>query len=124
MAKETEKVNRQNSSGGKKQVQEAEFSEAAGGQTSGAGASLDILLDMDVPVTVSIGQSEMSVRQLLQLGSGSVLKLDKPINEPADLYLKGKKFASGKVVVVDGRFAVRIEQISGAGVPEAVGSAV
>jgi len=44
-----------------------------------------------------------------------VLKLERSIDEPADLYLKGVKFATGAVVVVENRFAIRIEQIIGAG---------
>lgn len=99
----------------KKQAQSVEFAEAAEGAAAGSGASLDILLDMNIPVTAAVGQTEIPVRRLLQLGPGSVLKLDKPIDEPVDLYLKDTKFATGNVVVVDGQFAVRIEQILGAG---------
>lgn len=97
----------------KKQVQSVDFSEADEGGAAGSGASLDILLDMNIPVTVTVGQAEIPLRRLLQLGPGSVLKLDKPIEEPADLYLKDSKFATGKVVVVDGQFAVRIQQVLG-----------
>ena len=57
----------------------------------------------------------MPIRRILQLGPGSVLKLDKPIDVPADLYMKDVKFASGTIVVVDGQFAVRIKQIFGTG---------
>jgi flagellar motor switch protein FliN/FliY len=108
----------------KKQVQSVEFSEAAGPQTASSpvssvedrnGGKLDIILDMNVPVSVSIGQTEISVRRLLQLGPGSVLKLDKPIDAPVDLFLKNVKFATGDVVVVDSQFAVRIKQIIGVG---------
>ena len=99
----------------KKQAQSVEFTEVAEGGAAGSGTSLDILLDMNIPVTAAVGQTEIPVRRLLQLGPGSVLKLDKPIDEPADLYLKDTKFATGNVVVVDGQFAVRIEQILGAG---------
>jgi flagellar motor switch protein FliN/FliY len=68
---------------------------------------------MNVPITVTIGQTEIPVKRLLQLGPGSVLKLSKPIEEPLDLYLSDSKFATGNVVVVDGRFAVKITQILG-----------
>ena len=68
---------------------------------------------MDVPVTITIGQTEIPVKRLLQLGPGAVLKLDKPVNEPIDLYLSDSKFATGTVVVVDGHFAVKITQILG-----------
>ena len=70
---------------------------------------------MSILVTVSIGQTEIPVRQLLQLGPGSVLRLDKPIDAPVDLYLRDTKFATGNVVVVEDRFAVRIKQILGLG---------
>jgi flagellar motor switch protein FliN/FliY len=103
----------------KKQVQSVEFSEAADAAVGGAGASFDILLDMDVPVTVAIGRADIPVRRLLQLAPGSVLKLGKPIDEPIDLYLKDTKFATGDVVTVDDRFAVRIKQIIGAGAGDA-----
>ena len=94
----------------KKQAQSVELTEAAEGQAVGPGGSIDILLDMSIPVTVAIGQTEIPVRRLLQLGPGSVLKVNKPIDEPADLYLKDSKFATGSVVVVDGCFAVKINQ--------------
>ncbi len=100
---------------GKKQAQAVEFSEAAESELTGAGGSIDILLDMSVPVTITIGQTEMPVQRLLQLGPGSVITLDKSIDEPADLYIKYIKFATGNIVVVDGRFAIKIEQILGLG---------
>ena len=96
-----------------KQAQSVEFPEAAGSEAAGNGTSLDILLDMNVPIAVTIGQTEIPVRQLLQLGPGSVIKLSKSIEEPMDLYLKDMKFATGTAVVVDGRFAVKITQILG-----------
>ena len=97
----------------KVQAQAVDFSEAAESQTADAAGSINVLLDMDVPVSVVIGQTEITVRRLLQLGPGSVLKLDKPVDAPADLYLRDTKFATGSVVVVDGQFAIRIKQILG-----------
>ena len=97
----------------KKQAQSVEFSETAETEVSGPSGSIDILLDMNVPVRVTIGQTEIPVRRLLQLGPGAVLKLNKPINEPVELYLSDTKFAEGSVVVVEERFAVKITQILG-----------
>jgi flagellar motor switch protein FliN/FliY len=79
--------------------------------TAAAKGSIDVLLDFFIPVSVTIGTADISVRRLLQLAPGSVVKLDKPVDAPVDLYLKGKKFATGDVVVVDDKFAVRISQI-------------
>lgn len=89
-------------------VEFPEVSETAGG---GKGTSIDILLDMEVPVTVTIGKTQIPIQRLLQLSPGSVLKLDKPIDMPAELYLKDTKFATGSIVVLDDKFAVRIKEI-------------
>ncbi|UCC99971.1 MAG: FliM/FliN family flagellar motor switch protein [Phycisphaerales bacterium] len=99
----------------KTQAQSVEFSEAVEAEVAGAGGSIDILLDMTVPVTVTIGQTDIPVQRLLRLGPGSVLKLDKPIDQPVDLYLRSTRFATGSVVVVNGRFAVKVKQILGLG---------
>jgi len=99
----------------KTEVQSVELSEADEAAGAASGGSIDILLDMSVPVTVTIGQTDVTVRRLLQLGPGAVLKLDKPVDAPVDLYLKEVRFATGDVVVVNDRFAVRIKQILSAG---------
>jgi len=97
----------------KTQAQSVEFSEAVGTEAATGAGSIDVLLAMNVSVTIVIGQAELPVKRLLQLGPGSVLKLDKSIDEPADLYLRDTRFATGNIVVVDGRFAIRIKQILG-----------
>ena len=98
----------------KVQAQAVEFAPAQEGPGSGATSSLDILLDMDVPVTVVVGQTELSIQELLKLSPGTVIKLDKPIGEPVDLFLKDAKFATGQVVVVEDKFAIKIKDILGA----------
>lgn len=98
----------------KKQAHAVTFPEAPENAATGSGGQLDILLDMDVPVTVVLGTAEIPVRRLLQLGPGAVLTLEKPIDAPAELFLRDSKFAEAEVVVVDHRFAVRIKQIIGA----------
>jgi flagellar motor switch protein FliN/FliY len=107
----------QNSS--KTQVNNIDLSEASETSSGAATGSIDILLDMNVPLTVVIGHTDIPVRRLLQLGPGSVLQLNKPIEAPADLYLRDTKFATGTVVVVEDRFAIRINQILGVASPAA-----
>ena len=97
----------------KTQAQSVEFPEATESETAAAGGNINILLGMQVPVTVAIGQKDIPVRRLLQLGPGSVLELDKTIGSPVDLYLRDTKFANGEVVVVQDRFAVKIKQVIG-----------
>jgi flagellar motor switch protein FliN/FliY len=110
-----EKQNGEAQEDSKTQAQSVDLTEVSDTGETGAGGSIDILLDVNIAVTVAIGQKEMPVRQLLQLGPGSVLELDKPIDEPADLYLRDTRFATGSIVVVDGKFAVKIKQILGLG---------
>ena len=115
--KAEEQQNQQNDAGQedqKTQVQSVELSEAPESTATGTGTNIDILLDMEVPVTIAVGKAEIPIQRLLQLSPGSVLKLDKPIDAPADLYLKDTKFATGNIVVVDEKFAVRIKEILGA----------
>lgn len=92
-------------------AQSVELSEANGAASSGATSSVEILLDMTIPVTVNIGDTNLTVKDILQLGQGSVISLDKPLDSPVELYLKSTKFATGQVVVVDNKFAVKIDQI-------------
>ena len=93
------------------QAQSVEFSEAGETTVDGKGTSIDILLDMEVPITVVIGRTEIPIQRLLQLGPGSVLKLNKPIDMPADLYLRDPHFATGSIVVLEDQFAVKIKEI-------------
>lgn len=102
-----------NAAESKTKAQAAEFTEAVESPTTGASSSIDILLDMSVPVTVTIGSTQVPIRRLLHLGPGSVIKLDRSVDSPMDLYLKDTKFATGSIVVVDGYFAVKIKQILG-----------
>lgn len=95
-------------------AQAVDLPQAAEGKAAAPAASIDILLDMEVPVSVVIGKVEVPIQKFLQLGPGSVLKLDKNIEEPAELYLKDTKFAVGNIVVVDDHFAIRIKEVIGA----------
>lgn len=97
------------------QAHPVEFPEAPQDAPAGPGGQIDILLDMDVPVSVVLGATRIPIRRLLQIGPGSVLRLDKSVEAPAELFLKESKFAEAEVVVVDDRFAVRITQIVKAG---------
>jgi flagellar motor switch protein FliN/FliY len=97
----------------KTHASKVELEQAEETSNDGVGGSLDILLDMNIPVTVAIGKTEMPVRKLLGLNKDSVLKLDKPIDSPADIYIKDTKFATGDVVAVNGKFAIKIREIKG-----------
>jgi flagellar motor switch protein FliN/FliY len=100
------------------EAQNAEFTEAQDIEAVPGEENLDILLDVNMPITVNIGSSVVPFRRLLQLGPGSVLQLDKTIGQPAELFMQDIKFATGDIVVVDGCFAVRISEILGMEQPD------
>ena len=78
--------------------------------------NLNILLDVPVNLTVELGSCKLSMREVLQLNSGSVVQLEKVADDPVDLLVNGKLLARGEVIVVDNRFGIKItELVSGAG---------
>jgi flagellar motor switch protein FliN/FliY len=93
------------------EVREAELPEVEPGTVQAPGGQLDILLDTTVQVSVRLGQTEMPARELIQLGPGSVVTLDRRAGQPVELLLRGIPFALGKLVVVGEQLGVKIEQI-------------
>jgi flagellar motor switch protein FliN len=75
-------------------------------------AGLDMILDIAMPVTVELGRTKMLIRDILALGPGSVIELDKLAGEPVDLLVNERPIAKGEVVVIDENFGVRLTQIS------------
>ncbi|MFC1714105.1 flagellar motor switch protein FliN [Candidatus Poribacteria bacterium] len=73
--------------------------------------SINFLLDVPLDVTVELGRTKIALRDMLQLGPGSVIELDKLIGEPVDLLVNDKLIAKGEVVVFDENFGVRITDI-------------
>ena len=72
---------------------------------------IDILLDVSLPITIELGRTRMLIRDVLKLGPGSIIELDKLSGEPVDLYVNEKKFAKGEVVVIEENFGVRITEL-------------
>ncbi len=79
----------------------------------GATSAADLAPVFDVPVNISavLGKSYMSVSQLLKLGQGSVLELDRKVGEAIDIYVNNRLVARGEVVVVDDRLGVTMTEI-------------
>ncbi len=73
--------------------------------------NLDLLLDVSVTVSVEIGRTKMTLKELLSLGEGSIIQLDKLAGEPMNVLVNGKMVAKGEVVVIDESFGVRILEI-------------
>ncbi len=73
--------------------------------------NLDMVMDIPVTLSLELGHTRMSVRELLQLTQGSVIKLDRPGGDPLDILVNGCLVARGEVVVINERFGVRITDI-------------
>ncbi|ADU12284.1 flagellar motor switch protein FliN [Asticcacaulis excentricus] len=84
-----------------------------GGDDEGTKAAADLAPVFDVPVNISavLGKAYMSVSQLLKLGQGSVLELDRKVGEAIDIYVNNRLVARGEVVVVDERLGVTMTEI-------------
>lgn len=80
-------------------------------QSAGAEINLDALMDVQVQLSVEIGRSKVPIKQLISLSQGSVIELDRGVNEPLDLLVNGTLMARGEVVVVDGQFGLRLIDI-------------
>ena len=70
------------------------------------------LLDVSMPVIIEIGRTSMTIQQVLQLGVGSVIELDRSVGEPIDIFVSDRKLGQGEVVVVGEHFGVRITHLS------------
>ncbi|WLR53426.1 flagellar motor switch phosphatase FliY [Mesobacillus subterraneus] len=93
-------------------VQPAVFSSFETVQTQQAETkNLDMLLDIPLQVTVELGRTKRSVRDILELGSGSIIELDKLAGEPVDILVNNRLIAQGEVVVIDENFGVRVTDI-------------
>lgn len=73
--------------------------------------NLDLLLDVNLKVTVELGRAGLKFREVLNLAPGSVVELDRQTSEPVDILVNGSLLATGEVVVVDDHFAVRITKL-------------
>ena len=73
--------------------------------------NLDFILDIPLKVSVELGRASVEIKDLLQLGQGSVLELDKLAGEPLEVLVNGKLVARGEVVVVNEKFGIRLTDI-------------
>ncbi|MDP3583695.1 MAG: flagellar motor switch protein FliN [Thiobacillus sp.] len=88
------------------------FPELAGNTVSGGLANdIDFILDIPVLLTVELGRTKISIKNLLQLAQGSVVELDGLAGEPMDVLVNGCLIAQGEVVVVNDKFGIRLTDI-------------
>ena len=72
---------------------------------------LATLYDLALPISIELGRTSMTVQEVLQLGRGSVIELDRLAGEPVDIFVGDRRFAEGEVVVLGENFGVRITRI-------------
>ena len=70
-----------------------------------------MLLDIPLQVTVQLGKTKRTVKEILELSSGSIIELDKLAGEPVDIHINNRLIAKGEVVVIDENFGVRVTDI-------------
>ncbi|WP_136255264.1 flagellar motor switch protein FliN [Onishia niordana] len=82
-----------------------------GGGDSGAARDLEMIMDIPVKLSVELGRTKITIKQLLELAQGSVIELDGLAGEPMDILINGYLIAQGEVVVVDDKYGIRITEI-------------
>lgn len=79
--------------------------------TSGLGSDLELIMDIPVTLSMELGNTEIAIRNLLQLTQGSVVELDRFAGEPLDVLVNGTLIAHGEVVVVNDKYGIRLTDV-------------
>ena len=93
------------------QISSVRFPQMGESITTGGYGDISLLLDVEMTLTVELGRTTKLVKDILGLGEGSIIELDKLAGEPVDLLVNGKLIAKGEVVVIDENFGVRVTDI-------------
>jgi flagellar motor switch protein FliN/FliY len=99
--------------GGDSNYEAAQFDnlDAEAGVPANPDVNLDVILDVPVTLSMEIGRTKISIRNLLQLNQGSVVELDRLAGEPMDVLVNGTLIAHGEVVVVNEKFGIRLTDV-------------
>jgi len=93
------------------EVSNAQFQHLSEPASAPETRNIDILMDVNLPVAIELGRTRMSISEILGMGPGSVVELNKLAGEPVDVLVNYKIVAKGEVVVIDENFGVRITQL-------------
>ncbi len=88
-----------------------EFGAASSVQSHGDSPNLDVILDIPVVISMEVGNTQIPIRNLLQLNQGSVIELDRLAGEPLDVLVNGTLIAHGEVVMVNEKFGIRLTDV-------------
>lgn len=99
--------------GGTAELPKAEFDEFDGSQPAPGdeGRNLEVILDIPVTISMEVGRTRISIRNLLQLNQGSIIELDRLAGEPLDVLVNGTLVAHGEVVVVNEKYGIRLTDV-------------
>jgi flagellar motor switch protein FliN/FliY len=90
----------------------AQSAEAGSRKAASEGVNLEMIMDVELNVTLRFGQRQLTLREVLDLTSGSVIELDRQVDEPVELLLDGVVIAKGEAVVVDGNYGLRVIEVT------------
>jgi len=93
------------------QFQNVQFSSFQPAHADAQGGNINLLMDVNMELTVELGRTKKSIKEILGMGEGTVIELDKLAGEPVDILVNGKLIARGEVVVIDENFGVRVTEI-------------
>ncbi len=97
--------------GGNVGVQQVQFAPLSPSEQPGMTGNIGLLMDVSMQLTVELGRTKMLIKDILGMGEGTIVELDKLAGEPVDLLVNGKLIAKGEVVVIDENFGVRVTDI-------------
>lgn len=100
----------QTGSGSPKKMELDELREETSGPTDET-ANMEIILDIPVIISMEVGRTKISIRNLLQLNQGSIIELDRLAGEPLDVLVNGTLIAHGEVVVVNEKYGIRLTDV-------------
>ena len=96
-------------------VKKAEFQPLGPSAGAGEKPAMDLLLDVTLPVSVELGKTKMTIKEVLAMCPGTVVELDRAAGEPVDVLVSGKVIGRGEVVVVEEKFGVRLSELMNRG---------
>src|SRR5699024_6738020 len=108
---ESQKSQERSPTENKGEVQKPEFCELTPGTKAKEPRNLDLIMDVPLELSVVLGKSRKTVQEVLSLGNGSVVELNKLADETLEIFVNGKLIAEGEVVVINENFGIRITNI-------------
>ena len=92
-------------------IQSFKFQDFAGAAPTADAATLELMRDVQLDLTIELGRTHMHLEEVLKLKQGSVVPLDKLAGDPADIYVNGRLIARGEVLVLNDNFCVRVAEL-------------